>query len=69
MFQGENVLIHMLHSEMLQIIKKMPGYFILIASITFQRHITQIKFNQKELQLCDNDINIGSETRAFLLLH
>ena len=33
------------------------------------KYITQIKFNQKELQLCDDNINIGSETRAFLLLH
>ena len=34
MFQGENVLIHMLNSEMLRIIKKMLGYLIPIASFT-----------------------------------
>ena len=36
----------------------MLGYFI---SITYQGDNMQIKVNQKELQLSDDDINIGSE--------
>ena len=65
-FQAEGLMLHNLHGAMGRVIKKFMGYFIPVISIIYQ-DLKHVKFKGKQNQLSDEELNIGSETRAFII--